>query len=75
VDFFEYKLNWIKYLDSAYRIRIGLDYTVKILDWVRIAKCSGQLNTISYIIASSASTYELFAIDGRFHQFFSGLRF
>jgi len=27
------------------RIRIGLDYTVKILDWIRIAKISDPFNT------------------------------
>jgi len=28
-----------------YRIRIGLDYTLKILDWIRIAKIFDPFNT------------------------------
>jgi len=28
-----------------YRIRIGLDYKMKILDWIRIAKISDPFNT------------------------------
>jgi len=30
---------------QVYRIKIGLDYSIKILDWIRIAKISNLFNT------------------------------
>jgi len=33
----------------CYRIRIGLDHTIKILDWIRIAKISDPFNTSFYV--------------------------
>jgi len=39
-----------------FRIRIGLDYTIKRLDWIRIAKISDMFNTtrVSFTIISGA---------------------
>jgi len=44
--FFGCKPDWIKYL--GYQIRIGLDYTTEILDWIRIAKISDPFNITTY---------------------------
>ena len=37
---------------QVYRIRIGPDYTRKILDWIRIAKISKLFNTSKYSVSS-----------------------
>jgi len=44
--FFEYKPDWIKYFWQVYRALIGPDYSMKILDWIRIAKISNFFNTL-----------------------------
>jgi len=45
-SFFGYKPGWIKYLSGLPDwIRIGPDYSMKILDWIGIAKISDLFYT------------------------------
>jgi len=43
-----------------YRIAIGLDYTMKILDWIRIAKTSDPFNTTARILLLSDTLMSCF---------------
>ena len=44
-EFFGHKPDWIKLFGQHYWIKIGLDNTMKTLDWIRMAKHSDLFNT------------------------------